>query len=75
MLIDLITVSMYRIGDSEVIVPQRVESERRPVEVPNEVKRTGPAAVRSRASRTSMPQSQPYPHNSRYPSRGFVIGR
>ncbi len=29
LLIDLVTVSSYRIGDSEVIVPQRVEAERR----------------------------------------------
>ena len=32
LLIDLVTVASYRIGDSEVIVPQRVEAERRLVE-------------------------------------------
>jgi hypothetical protein len=32
LLIDLVTVASYRIGGSEVIVPQRVEAERRPVE-------------------------------------------
>ncbi len=32
LLIDLVTVSSYRIGDSEVIVPQRVEAERRLIE-------------------------------------------
>jgi hypothetical protein len=32
LLIDLVTVASYRIGESEVIVPQRVEAERRPVE-------------------------------------------
>src|SRR5262249_20397585 len=32
LLIDLVTVASYRIGDTEVIVPQRVEAERRAVE-------------------------------------------
>jgi hypothetical protein len=32
LLIDLVTVSSYRLGGTEVIVPQRVEAERRPVE-------------------------------------------
>jgi hypothetical protein len=32
--IDLITVSLYRVGDSEVIVPQRVDPERRAVDLP-----------------------------------------
>jgi hypothetical protein len=34
LLIDLVTVASYRIGDSEVIVPQRVDAERRLVELP-----------------------------------------
>jgi hypothetical protein len=34
LLIDLVTVASYRIGDSEVVVPQRVDAERRLVELP-----------------------------------------
>jgi hypothetical protein len=34
LLIDLVTVASYRIGGSEVIVPQRVDAERRLVELP-----------------------------------------
>ncbi len=40
----MITVSIYSIGDSEVIVPQRVESERRLVDSPRPPGKGGPAA-------------------------------
>ena len=67
LLIDLITVSIYRIGDSEVIVPQRVESERRPVEVPDKTNRTITAACTVEgvedfdASIASLPAQQQAP--------------